>query len=354
MCGTRSEKIRRASPPQVSEALYKIKPEDTAAKKGQYATWVAPLSYLGMHAMQDALGWIDADNKCIRNGDLCDMTVCPAGQVKKSCDVINNACAQIGLPCPDGYKCLCNPCQDVPTREIVVSPKHRVSDQYDSPLVYLNQTACEKMTVCQVMQLSDRIVIQVEDAWSEVRTQLGVDAVQSVQYTWQGDQAWQDAALEAATFQISAQASTLGVSMLQVRTCVADQQCKEVAESPFLFQVDTKECLMDNMTPDLNGLCECVEGFSGNAEGICQRIEGSDDNTLVIVLVVVAVALVLGIVIAVLVYKHMNTGDVSWRIDANELAFSNPVVVLGRGTFGQVRRIASGRASVHLNHFIQV
>ena len=61
----------------MSEALYKIKPTDTAAVKGQYATWVAPLSYLGMHAMQEALGWIDGANKCVRNGDLCDMTVCP-------------------------------------------------------------------------------------------------------------------------------------------------------------------------------------------------------------------------------------------------------------------------------------
>ena len=332
----------------MSDALYKIKPSDQAAKDGQYATWVAPLSYLGMHEMQDALGWIDADNKCIRNGDLCDMTVCPTGQVKKSCDVINTACDAIDLPCPDGYKCLCNPCQDVPTREIVVSPKHRESDQHaDGPLAYANATACQKMTTCQAMQQTDTIVIQVEDAWSEVRTQLGVDALQSVQYTWQGEQVWRAATpLEAstATFEISVQASTLGVSMLQVRTCVADGPCQEVAESPFLIQVDTKICLMDHMTPDLDGRCECVEGFSADAAGICQRIDDSNDNTLVIVLVAVAVGLVLTIVVAMLVHKRMNPADVSWRIDADELAFSNPVVVLGRGTFGQVRRVASGGA----------
>ena len=46
--------------------------------------------------------------------------------------------------------------------------------------------------------------------------------------------------------------------------------------------------------------------------------------------------LVLGVAVAGLVYTRMQAGDVSWKIDPAELAFPSPVVVLGRGTYGQV------------------
>ena len=76
--------------------------------------------------------------------------MCPAGQVKRSCDAIHAACARVGLDCPAGYACLCDPCQAVPEREMVVSARHRVSDQHAAPLVYTRDAPCEKMAPCQV------------------------------------------------------------------------------------------------------------------------------------------------------------------------------------------------------------
>jgi hypothetical protein len=38
------------------------------------------------------------------------------------------------------------------------------------------------------MEQNDQLAVRVEDKWAMVRTQLGVAAVQHVQYTWAGEQ----------------------------------------------------------------------------------------------------------------------------------------------------------------------
>ena len=83
------------------------------SKAGKYATWGAPLNYHGIHQMQENLGWIDSNNKCVRDGDLCQTVVCPEGTVRKTCDAVYNGCVDLGLSCPTGYDCLCSPCAEV-------------------------------------------------------------------------------------------------------------------------------------------------------------------------------------------------------------------------------------------------
>lgn len=98
---------------QITVALEQMQPSDPAAIVGEYAAWIPPLSYFGMHQMQNRLGRIDPDNKCLRARDVCETVTCPEGQLKKSCAQINFGCQAMGMTCPLGYTCLCSPCEQV-------------------------------------------------------------------------------------------------------------------------------------------------------------------------------------------------------------------------------------------------
>lgn len=94
-------------------ALALIQPSHPAALAGEYAGWEAPQSSFGMHEMHNKLDRIDANNRCLREGDVCETVVCPQGQLRKSCEQIKSGCQRAGLSCPEGYICLCGPCETV-------------------------------------------------------------------------------------------------------------------------------------------------------------------------------------------------------------------------------------------------
>eukprot|EP00240_Pyramimonas_obovata_P000077 CAMPEP_0118924910 /NCGR_PEP_ID=MMETSP1169-20130426/2840_1 /TAXON_ID=36882 /ORGANISM="Pyramimonas obovata, Strain CCMP722" /LENGTH=1153 /DNA_ID=CAMNT_0006866059 /DNA_START=133 /DNA_END=3590 /DNA_ORIENTATION=- len=312
----------------VSETLYSITSDTPAALAGQYETWVAPLSYLGIHEMQQSLGWIDKNNQCIRNGDTCEMVVCPAGSVKKSCDKIENGCADAGLECPDSYVCLCKPCEEVPTVEYVVRVMGRKSDQVDSPTSLNHTEPCTKMAACaEGLQQTDLVTVRVTDNWADVRQALGAVAPDHVEYQWGDLSTWQRQSAAgnlSGMFEFVLPANDIGSQLLRIRTCAAGQaNCTEVVESPFLLEVNEKVCLDDKEEPNAAGICECVD---------C-----GDSNTTVIIAVVAVVGVVVAAAVAVVLLRKKKE-DTSWQILLEEIDFGSPPVVLGRGTFGQVLR----------------
>jgi hypothetical protein len=89
-----SHPLRKA----VADALYRISREDTPALAGKYSSWLPPLSYWRLHAMQVAarscrkltfclqrdLGWVNSANQCMKSDSLYAAIPCPAGYRKLS------------------------------------------------------------------------------------------------------------------------------------------------------------------------------------------------------------------------------------------------------------------------------
>lgn len=86
-----------------------------AMTKGKYSGWQTTLSYMDVHFMQEATGFITKDPDtlkwhCVRSTEIYDYVVCPEGYAKRRRQDVERSCAQEGLHCGDGYQCVCSPC----------------------------------------------------------------------------------------------------------------------------------------------------------------------------------------------------------------------------------------------------
>lgn len=87
-----------------------------AQKNGRYAGWTTSLSYLQLRSMQEATGFITKEEgtnkwRCVRSTELYDAITCPAGSFLKSREMVGNGCEELGLTCPESFKCICRPCE---------------------------------------------------------------------------------------------------------------------------------------------------------------------------------------------------------------------------------------------------
>mmetsp|Transcript_40284 Transcript_40284/g.75437 ORF Transcript_40284/g.75437 Transcript_40284/m.75437 type:complete len:576 (-) Transcript_40284:840-2567(-) len=326
-----------------------ITPEDRAAVSGKYATWVAPLTYFGMHEMQAKLNWIDSNNKCIRAGDLCETVVCPKGQLKKSCAQIERGCQDIGEPCPEGFTCLCNPCSPVEDKPMLLKPESVVSRLVSGARVTVNVSradACAKMKACLTIQRSDVVVMQVVDQWLSYRPTMGFPAVKQVQYIWftdLDDEFWRNASHHPdapGEFRMHLEAAAPGSILLRLRTCNALDVCLENEDSPFLVSVVEKICELENFVPsEQDAKCVCRPGYKLlEGELVCvEMAKGSEEAVVMIIVGAVLSVVILAILVGGGVYYvSSHRQDDSWKISLDELQFPEPPVVLGTGTYGQV------------------
>lgn len=88
-----------------------------ASSTGMYAGWRYSRSYLTLRSMQESTGLIEFNLKtntwkCHRNETLYDAIVCPTGFEKKSRASMDGGCADYGLECGEGFKCVCQPCYE--------------------------------------------------------------------------------------------------------------------------------------------------------------------------------------------------------------------------------------------------
>jgi|AntRauMFilla1563_2_1112583.scaffolds.fasta_scaffold68213_1 hypothetical protein len=124
---------------------------------------------------------------------------------------------------------------------------------------------------------------------------------------------------------------------------------------------------MVHAVPNGDGVCFCLpefkEGLNKSGETTCKKI-GSDDSDrgkllLIMILATVIVALMTLVAMVAMLAKrsfhHRRHTDVTWHIKLSELKFSDPPMILGGGTFGQVRRVKWGeRRTPHNMGFLKV
>lgn len=95
---------------QVTSALFAISPEHEAAIAGQYASWHTSPTYLGVREMHTRIGWInDSTRECrdVMHTDFCSSFTCPPNTARRSCLGLFQSCLAMGMPCPNGVRCVC-------------------------------------------------------------------------------------------------------------------------------------------------------------------------------------------------------------------------------------------------------
>ena len=86
---------------------------------GGYASWDPPLSYSTVMLLDTSLGVCNPATKtCLRDWGVFDAVSCPSGYFKLPDDEIAGRCAELGLPCPEDYTCLCYPCKKADEVEV--------------------------------------------------------------------------------------------------------------------------------------------------------------------------------------------------------------------------------------------
>ena len=97
------------------------------------------------------LGWIDLKTRaCMRSANLYEAIVCPPGYVTLPKSTVDGLCQQAGLPCREGYECLCRPCQKLTNQE------------YE---VHVGNQTCQKMFSCS--QVCGGLLLTTRHHWGE-------------------------------------------------------------------------------------------------------------------------------------------------------------------------------------------
>ncbi len=102
----------------VARVLLRIASTDSAAMDGNYSRFTAPYDYSQIQTLQKEIGFLYANNTCHTVNSVNDIVSCPQGFSRTS----NDTCALQGLPCPDTFTCVCNPCVRDPATQVSVPP----------------------------------------------------------------------------------------------------------------------------------------------------------------------------------------------------------------------------------------
>lgn len=95
----------------IAEALFSISPDSHVAEAGLYYEFTPLGAYTQIRTLMAQLGLLNNMTQCRTIADLADLVVCPSGYVK---DInYQSGCAAEGVACPDGYQCICSPCNRV-------------------------------------------------------------------------------------------------------------------------------------------------------------------------------------------------------------------------------------------------
>lgn len=144
----------------------------------------------------------------------------------------DHQCDDLGLPCPDGYKCYCKPC--IKAFEVDVLQWDETDDiQVDSG----RPTGCDKMVLCGTVQQTKEAVFRVYD--NRERDDAEVSAVMHV---GQSSHVLPVKKLEneSYAYEFSYTDDQLGVAILEV---YVDEE--QIPESPFRVQIVDRDCEVD-------------------------------------------------------------------------------------------------------------
>lgn len=287
----------------------------------------SPRSYFKVRTMQERAGFLTEDPethewKCIRAGALHDSLSCPPEHYKLSEEEFDDSCAFMGLECKEGYSCYCKPCvkafevdlfQYVPG-ELTVAEHHDLLEHIDG---------CEKMSICGVMEQQELIYLRAID--NKKRANATVTAIMHL-----GEDSHEIPLhfVNDHTYELVWSERVVGVGIVEISV-----NGEQIPESPVRVQVIPRTCQAGivgaNRAPDDEGNCVCMDG---NVE-----IGGNCTSTTVLAVTFSILGLLAVVMLGHIVIQHKNyINDLVWHVNADELHFDDPPVVIGEGAFGVV------------------
>lgn len=313
----------------VAKALASLQPSHAAALAGGFSSWDLPMSYSSVALSLWEVGvlhsTVNGSRRCMRfdganEDELYDVVSCPPGHYKRSKTELSTRCAELGLPCPEGFECVCSPC--IEADEIMVWASSGAHGS-EAP------TACKKMEVCTKVAQGALLQVTLAD-------NLRRDSDLAISLELHGTKTERsDAVSTSSEGGYAAVLSSVerGKHLLTVRA-----NAKELPNSPFFIEVVDRDCAGEfgaesfRVADNLGG-CVCEQGTI-DLRGYCIHVY--------ILLRTLLLQLVCGaVILAASFYVLRGRGASDLRqlsIPRSEvcIGIGEQLHVLGKGQFGMV------------------
>jgi hypothetical protein len=297
-----------------------------ASQIGKYSGFRTTRSYFEVRSMQQEAGFISQDERgdwhCTRATSVYDGITCPPGNYKRSRQEYENGCNRVGLPCKEGYDCFCKPC--VKAFEVDVYPYVEGETDYHLTDYYGDlMGGCEKMSLCGTLEQTKSLTLRAYD--NKEREGINMTVLMHVGSRTEHFHLIRLPNTFAYEFVISEK--LVGVEIIEIS--VNDEP---IPESPIRVQVVVRDCALDtgeSRVPDTEGTCVCTNNAI--------EVFGKCVSSIIFFIVISAVLLMVasGIVYCYLSHKKKENNNV-WLVNVDDLHFTQPVEVIGQGSFGVV------------------
>ncbi|KAL3940226.1 MAG: hypothetical protein SGBAC_005186 [Bacillariaceae sp.] len=290
--------------------------------------YTKPQQNLDMVFIEQSTGFLvrDPSPRCVRFQTIVEAVTCPSGHFARSGEHILKQCNISGLECY-GRDCLCSPCAEAFDVDFIVTSDDDALSRHS-----FTGSGCSKFSQCgEVEQGSSVSFLAFDNKKRQNITMRGAFLL--------SDDSRDDFTLDLinGTFQYDFHVpkTRVGYKLVIIEVCEQNELCQEIPESPFRINVMPPKCPKElfgvGREADEWGVCHCKSG----------RIEigGNCTSVLDLVMVSLVVILLLTLVSGKLYIRNIQDekqNDMLWTVKRNELRFSSPPEIVGRGTFGLV------------------
>ena len=88
-----------------------------------------------------------------------DGIICPEGHYRVKKSNFDQQCNDLGLPCPEGYKCYCKPCIKAFEVDVLQWTKEKQLEENRTGRV----TGCDKMGLCGIVEQTRDTIFRIYD-----------------------------------------------------------------------------------------------------------------------------------------------------------------------------------------------
>lgn len=199
-----------------------------------------PLMFLGCWLLFSFAG----DWHCSRAETLYDGVICPQGHYKVAKREFDKQCDEIGLGCPEGYKCYCKPCIKAFEVDVLQWDEHDTLDNStnsNSSISTAKQSerhvGCDKMSLCGTVRQTEKSTFRAYD--NRERPGAKVRAVMHVRQESRELKVITDPDFPFI-YEFSFMDNELGVGILEVFV-----DGVQIPESPFRVEIIERDCDLD-------------------------------------------------------------------------------------------------------------
>lgn len=278
--------------------------------------------------------------------EIYDAIVCPPGHFRKKKAEVQNGCLALGLPCGDGFQCLCRPC--VKSYDVDVFPVAAVVDSEQDEDA---SVGCSKMSLCGSTRQKQAITFHAVD--NKKRDDMTMTAIvhsgnddesreiiaNRVVVPAGKNSTTNTSSASTYTYEFDVIENTVGVIVLEVLT-----NGEQIPESPLRIEIKERDCQYEFNDPlallvateDGRCVCDATSIELGASDGGIQKVGRCVPKSTIIAATVIPLAIFLAIGIYVYITEKQKAADSVWHVKEEELLFDDPPEVAGRGTFGLV------------------